>query len=188
MSTSCPLSCFSVNLFSFILPDRTPPLPGKEMICHPSFIWSLFLWEKKQGIYLSFILSLFHTPCLFLSLPLKKTSETSPPLPVSPWENEHFVLCSFFFLSANHSFPFFSLSLKKDESLSSSLCRVFLCFFLLFCLQITLRRPLPSFVERQARPPSLSLSLSVLGVETRTDWLWDLTRAKTGCQQVMIET
>lgn len=160
MSTSCPLSCFSVNLFSFILPDRTPPLPGKEMICHPSFIWSLFLWEKKQGIYLSFILSLFHTPCLFLSLPLKKTSETSPPLPVSPWENEHFVLCSFFFLSANHSFPFFSLSLKKDESLSSSLVPSISLLFPPF-LPTNHSSPSPPFLCGETSSPSISLSLSL---------------------------
>lgn len=164
---SCPLSCnisllsklnwWSRFLLSFYKTTRTSLFFVSEV--SPLFLFNSWTWFLVifSSIRSSFSLQVRHLP-LYSSL-LEKMS----------------ILSSL--LSANHSLPFLSRSLREDDSLSSSPVPSISLFF-----------PLSSAYKSLVPPPSRRLSLSVLAVETRTDWLWDLTRAKTGCQQVMIET
>lgn len=164
---SCPLSCnisllsklnwWSRFLLSFYKTTRTSLFFVSEV--SPPFLFNSWTWFLVifSSIRSSFSLQVRHLP-LYSSL-LEKMS----------------ILSSL--LSANHSLPFLSCSLREDDSLSSSPVPSISLFF-----------PLSSAYKSLVPPPPRRLSLSVLAVETRTDWLWDLTRAKTGCQQVMIET
>ena len=131
-------------------------------------------------------------------------SEASLPFPPS-LQQLNLISCDFLSIRSSFSLqvghlPLYSSLLEKMSILSSSVgeslipislpfferrrrslfipCAKYFCVFSSFLfLQIT-----------RSSSISPSFSLSVLAVETRTDWLWDLTRAKTGCQQVMIET
>lgn len=138
--------------FSSCLFQKTLFLSFLHLIVN--FLIPLSLWK---GIFLSFILSLFS---FFLPLSFVSSGETSSSLPASPWENEHFVLRSFFSLSANHLFPFPSLSLRKDESLSSSLVP---SISLLFPLSLPANHsfPFPPFLSLWRDKFSLCLSLSL---------------------------